>query len=165
MIIKIKNRKNQVFKVFLDKKDYNIVKKYSLWIDQKKQTNYVCLTYKKRHAYLHRLLLNVINKKVQVDHINGNGLDNRRKNLRSCTRQQNLFNQKITDKNINGYKGVSKNCDKRSNTYKIKPWRARIKFNYESISLGSFKTKKEAALAYNKAALKYYGEFACLNKL
>jgi len=93
-----------------------------------------------------------------TDHKNGNGLDNRRKNLRVATYSQNCANVGKKKKNATSqYKGVcfEKSCDR---------WRARIKHNYKMISLGCFDTEIEAAIAYNKAALKIFKEFAFLNK-
>lgn len=92
---------------------------------------------------------------LYVDHINGDTLDNQKSNLRVCTRQQNCFNRSINKKNKYGYKGI----------YPIghEKWGAKIGINRKTIHLGSFKTKTEAAISYNKAAKKYFGEFARLN--
>ena len=93
-----------------------------------------------------------------VDHINGNGLDNRRENLRFATLSQNQANTHVV-KSASGYKGVFKHC--KGN------WEARIGYSYAGKkkykSLGVFKDKREAAIAYNTAALVLYGEYAKLN--
>ena len=92
-----------------------------------------------------------------VDHINGNGLDNRRANLRVCTHQQNIFNQqKRKDKCSSKYKGV---CWSKRN----KSWLAQIRFNYKLIYLGYYKNEDDAGLAYNEKAKELFGEFARLN--
>ena len=106
---------------------------------------------------MHRLIMNPI-KGMFIDHINGNGLDNRRSNLRICTRSQNGMNRKMQNNNTSGYKGViwSKSAKK---------WQVQIIFNKKRIHLGYFKIKKEGALAYNEASLKYFGKFAYINRV
>jgi hypothetical protein len=94
-----------------------------------------------------------------IDHINRNKLDNRRSNLRTCTRAQNMWNKdKIRNKKneTSIYKGVS--LDKRFNTYRVS-----IRVLGNEIWLGGFKNEEDAARAYDDAALKYHGEFACIN--
>lgn len=113
-----------------------------------------------KNLFLHSLITRCPPNK-KVDHINGNGLDNRRSNLRICTQQQNTFNQKLSKSNKSGYKGV---CyfpyGKR-----IKKWVAKININGKQKHLGYFATKIEGAREYNKAAIKYFGVYANLNKL
>ena len=106
---------------------------------------------------MHRFILN-IPKNVQVDHKNGDTLDNRRENLRICTKAENLRNRKIGKNNTSGYKGVD--WFKNRNL-----WRAKIKYNNKLIHLGYFQTKIDAAKAYNNAAIKYHKEFSRLNKI
>lgn len=92
-----------------------------------------------------------------VDHVNGNGCDNRKENLRFCTESDNCKNRHNTwGKSI--YKGVS--WEKRYHT-----WISRIYVNHKSIYLGSFKDEIDAAKVYNKAAAEYFGEFARLNEV
>lgn len=105
---------------------------------------------------LHRLLTGVADPKIHVDHKNHNGLDNRRENLRPCTRIQNLGNIRTRKK----YKGIVHHKDK---DHAKKPWEAQITIDGKSRYLGCYTTEKEAALAYNKAAEEKYGEFALLN--
>ena len=89
---------------------------------------------------------------LQVDHINGNGLDNRKVNLRLCTNQQNHFNRKLPNKNNKlGVKGVYIEGVK---------FRARIKSNSKRINLGSFNVLGDADSAYRKAEEKYFGCYA-----
>lgn len=90
------------------------------------------------------------------DHKDGNGLNNCRSNLRLATHAQNMRNSQIRRNNTSGYKGVMWYA-------KTKKWRARIRFNNQGMDLGDYKDIKDAARAYNEAALKYHGEFACLN--
>ncbi len=108
---------------------------------------------------MHRFIIGVEDSKVHVDHINHDTLDNRKSNLRLCTHAENGRKQKKSQKGGSSkYKGVYKYSDNR-----VKPFTAQIKFNYKRIHLGYFATEREAAIAYNKAALHYFGEFALLN--
>lgn len=94
----------------------------------------------------------------EVDHINHDKLDNRRENLRICTRGQNVHNYVVMVSNTSGYKGV--------HWHKVaNKWQARIRINYTRINLGLFINKDDAARAYNEAAIRLHGEFAVLNKL
>lgn len=95
--------------------------------------------------------------KSEIDHINGNRLDNRRCNLRFVTRSKNNMNRRVTN-GASGYKGVS--------WFKpVKKWRVYIKLNGKQKCLGYFSDKKAAAQAYNDAATKYFREYAALNKI
>jgi hypothetical protein len=91
---------------------------------------------------------------VDVDHINRNGLDNRKTNLRLCEGWQNALNKSVRRDNRSGYKGVSR--------YYCK-WKATVAVSGKHFYLGLFDTPKEAADAYDKAATELHGRFACLN--
>ena len=94
---------------------------------------------------------------MQVDHIDGNGLNNQRNNLRIVTNQQNGMNQKKQRRSTTSrYKGV---CWHNKN----KGWMAGIKHNRKTIYLGCYETEEEAALAYNTEATRIFGEYAKLN--
>lgn len=107
-----------------------------------------------RKIKMHRLLTSAT-KGTEVDHINGNGLDNRKSNLRICTTAQNCKNKK--NRKTRRYKGVY------PQPYRRLPFRVQIGVNYQRIWVGSYATEEQAARAYDQAALKYHGEFAQLN--
>lgn len=107
-----------------------------------------CVGGKKKTVKLHRLLLAADG---DVDHINGNSLDNRRSNLRVATRGENCANRKITARNTSGFKGVSRHRDK---------WRAAIRAKGTYKHLGYFNSPSAAHAAYVEAAQTLFGEFA-----
>lgn len=111
-------------------------------------------------VFLHRFILNAP-KGLEVDHINGDGLDNRKENLRICNRKQNGKNRKLAKNNKTGYHGVYY-CEREK---RRKRWTATIRINGKKKTIGRFHTKDEAAVAYNEYALKYHGAFATINKL
>lgn len=88
-----------------------------------------------------------------IDHINNNSLDNRKSNLRLCTKRENSLNCIKRVKGTSLYKGVHYEEGRKKYT-------AQIMVNRKHIFLGRFKTEDQAAMAYNIAALKYFGEFA-----
>ncbi len=93
-----------------------------------------------------------------TDHINQNKLDNRSENLRTCSKSNNSRNRGKQRNNTSGYKGVVYHGSS-------KKWRAQIITDNKYRNLGHYVTKREAALAYNAAAIVLHGEFACLNEL
>lgn len=113
-----------------------------------------------RLFYIHRLLwelfVSPISEGMEIDHKNGNRLDNSFENLRLATPRQNLINRIPKKGSKTGYRGVS-------HTNGASTYTAKIKLNSKPLYLGSFRTKEEAALAYNEAAKKYQGDFAILN--
>ncbi len=107
-----------------------------------------------KKVQMHRLIINAKRGQI-VDHINGDGLDNRQSNLRICTNMQNMQNMKARW-GKSKYKGVHW-VDKQ------KKWRAQMTINYKRINLGYFSSEIEAAKAYDTAAIKHFGEFANIN--
>ncbi len=125
---------------------------------RRKDKFYAVATVNNKFAYMHHLILGSTN---QVDHKNGNGLDNRRENLRFATPSQNQMNRnKTLRKCTSAHKGVAFREKGR-----VKHWYAYITVSKKQMSLGYFASEIQAAHAYNEAATKYFGEFAKLNIL
>lgn len=102
--------------------------------------------------YMHRLIMNAPDD-MQVDHISGNGLDNRRQNLRLCTISQNRFNQRKSIRNTSGFKGVSFHAQSGK-------WRAMIGYKKKMKHIGLFDTPEDAHAAYCSTAKDLYGNFS-----
>ncbi len=110
---------------------------------------------KGKTVYMHREIMNIPNG-VQIDHINGNGLDNRKVNLRICNHSQNQQNRAKRGNKSSRFKGVD--------WHKLsKKWRARICINRKRIHIGYYNSENEAAKAYDQKAVELFGEFARLN--
>lgn len=109
----------------------------------------------KHMVRMHRAVIGDACAGLEVDHINGDKLDNRRCNLRVATRSENAVNRD-SQPHSSKYRGVRK-------TKGRSMWTARICVNRKDIHLGQYKTEREAAKAYDDAATKYFGGFARLN--
>lgn len=135
--------------ILLDDEDYEKLGQFTYWL---RKDGYACRT---EHYYEGRKQIAVViciqweimkrQKDRVIDHINRNTLDNRKQNLRICTLSENQINRPKPRNNTTGYKGVV--YHKRD-----KVFRAKIKFNNVEYHIGSFKTAKEAAIAYNNKA-------------
>jgi hypothetical protein len=104
---------------------------------------------------MHRLIMQAKPGQI-VDHVNGNGLDNRRANLRICTNAQNVRNSRKMAGTISKYKGIVYLPGNQS----PRPWRARIRVSGKQIWLGRYFTEEEAARNYDYYARRYFGEYA-----
>lgn len=144
----------------VDIEDYDYLNQFK-WYAQKCKNNlfYVVRNIKKDGKQIklcmHREIMKTP-KGMHTDHINGNGLDNRRNNLRICNSSKNQRNSGKHKNNTSGYKGVFWHN-------RGKKWQASIGLNSKLKHLGLYSTKEEAAIAYNEAAKKYFGGFARLN--
>ena len=141
--------------ILIDEEDKFILENHGWCIDSH---GYAVATIKYKKVYLHRIIMQVNNRKIYVDHINGNKLDNRKCNLRLCNHRDNLNNRPGNKNNTSGLKGLWYSKPN-------KKWVARITVHGKCINLGSYVDKLDAAKAYNTAAIKYFGEFAFLNKV
>jgi hypothetical protein len=142
----------------VDDEDFEVLSKYKWYYKRGYAMKTTYLDEGKRITeFMHRVILGIMND-LHTDHINNNGLDNRRSNLRKCTVSQNQMNRGIHKNNTSGYKGVM--------WHKLhKKWFSRIAINGKRYYMGEFKDKIDAARAYNEAALKYHGEFARINNI
>ena len=140
----------------VDREDYEEVNKHRWHISGGANTNYTATRINRKKIRMHRLVMNP-KKGECIDHVNGNGLDNRKENLRICSHMENnRAIPKTKNKTSSKYKGVT--ADKRYGR-----WIVQITHNYKKITLGGFNTEEEAGRVYDKLALKHHGEFASLN--
>ena len=136
----------------VDDEDYEWLSQWKWFISKRK---YASRHFGDKLMYMHRMIMNTPSG-METDHINGNELDNRRENLRICTRKENARNIKYNSNNTSGYKGVV--WDKRN-----KKWRAQISYDKINKTLGRFENILDAVLAYDTAAKELFGAFAKTN--
>jgi hypothetical protein len=149
-------------RVLIDLEDWPVISRFDWFINKCNPGTYYAYSSffygkKSRIMAMHRLITGF--RCGLVDHINGNGLDNRKSNLRVCTASQNQMNKKKYQRKkptTSIYKGVF--LEKRSGQ-----WIAYIRKNKKSIRIGMFKSEALAAKAYDEAAIEHFGEYASLN--
>jgi hypothetical protein len=147
------------YEAVIDAEDVRLVEGVNWWalIGKWNAVYAVCKTPcdangKRKTVYMHRVVMDAPDG-MEVDHYNGDGLDNRRStNLRLATHSQNQHNQRIRNANTSGTKGVSWMED-------VKKWRANIRVNGKQKHLGCFVDITDAAAAYAKASAELHGEF------
>jgi hypothetical protein len=145
-------------KVLVDDEDYESLNKFK-WSAAKKfytiyairNTPWIRINGKWRHTSInmHRTILAITDSKIHIDNRDGNGLNNQKSNLRTCTPLQNQANKNKWIKKSSSYKGVSKR-------HGCRRWRSRITFNKKTIDLGLFDSEISAYEAYNKKAIELY---------
>lgn len=159
----------EIFEIFLtqnkiaivDAEDYAYLNQFKWYAFKHRNTFYAVRWLFKENKQIallmHREILKP-SKNIKIDHINRNGLDNRKCNLRICNNSQNMMNREKQCNNSSGYKGVCwvQHANK---------WMAQIGVNKQNKYLGYYSTKEECAEVYNEAAKKYHGEFAELNRI
>lgn len=158
------NHKGETLSTVIDKTDLRITDDYEgTWSGsqyKKDGTIYVTSTDHNKgnpiSLKLHRLITGA-NKGELVDHINGNGLDNRRSNLRVCGYEGNARNSRVKSTNTSGFPGVSYRKDRGK-------WRSYITIDGKQNNLGMYKTYEEAKLASIKGREKYYKEYSITNR-
>lgn len=146
----------------VDDEDYEHLIQHNWYSRKTKNTIYAVANMNKTTVQMHRFIMKP-ERNFMVDHKNRNGLDNRRENLRICTRSKNLMNSKKPGGKLTSkYKGV---CYQKQSPGHLKCWKAEIRLNGKSIFLGYFYSEIEAAKAYNIAAVKYFGDFSNINEI
>jgi len=158
----ITNRKGEQFTVFYDECDHELIVSCGWCVLQNRVVGQYGPRGKKKWRRLYRVMLGIEDPKVFIDHINGNTLDNRRSNLRVCSKAQNSWNTGNRGGDV-PYKGVSIHTDPR-----VKPRQKPLYVVYigaagKRKNLGYFDCPIEAAKAYDKKAREWHGEFARLN--
>ncbi len=142
----------------IDDEDFERVSQHKWSLLKNKNKDYaqtgIKINNKWETVRMHRFILDT-KKNRDSDHRDGNGLNNQKYNLRLCTRSQNLMNQQSII-GSSKYKGV---CWDKSR----KKWYSCIMINYKNIWLGRHELEIDAAEAYDRAAIKYFSEFARLN--
>lgn len=141
-------------KAVVDDDDYKILSQYK-WLATNRyaaraENFYVDGKRKQKFIFMHRYVMNAPEDR-EVDHINRNTFDNRKKNLRVCTHQQNSFNHPGY-----GHRGITKVTNRPLN----KPYCVRLMINGKNLYLGYYRTLKEAKKVWENEAKKHYGEFA-----
>jgi hypothetical protein len=145
------------FESVIDFKSIDVVRDIS-WSAHKQNGEfyaYGCVGGSGNNALMHRLLLGITDPYVEVDHKDGDRMNNRIDNLRLCKRGQNCANRKSWNKNSE-YKG----CYLKNGGPK---WQLSMTVNKKVLHLGNFDSEIECAKAYNENAIKFHGEFAKLN--
>lgn len=140
--------------------DYVYLNKFSWYASFDGRNYYAMRKIDVKHIQMHRVVMGRVKPgfQGQVDHHDGNGLNNRRLNLRAATQSQNSMNSKSKTNSSSKYKGVSWDFEKQK-------WKASICLNSTSSHLGYFDSEIEAARIYNHAAIRLFGEFSKLNEV
>lgn len=140
-------------KTLIDLDDVDKVKDIKWHRSDLQRNTYYCVSNNKTWRKLHRLIMNVTDPNIFIDHINHNGLDNRKSNLRICTNQENTRNCVTPKNNKSGYKGIYWAKDKNK-------WTVQITLNNKTKYIGRYEKLEDAITARKEATKKYYGEFA-----
>lgn len=140
--------------VLIDAEDAARCSVFRWWLFRANRTesgdySYAAIRRAGRIVLLHRFVLEVSEREIHVDHLNGNRLDNRKGNLRACSHAENMQNRKIHRNNTSGFKGVSWSQNNNG-------WIARCQKRH----LGTFRTREEAANAYSAEAARVFSHLA-----
>lgn len=168
-IINWSSKKLGSHEILLDDEDFEKFSVYNWTVE--KPTNGNSLYVKRKYTYalnkrraiaLHRAILGITDVSVFIDHIDGNGLNNQKSNLRIATHRENRRNSGKQKNNSTGYKGVYRIKNPLNDTFKVGLY-IREGNKRKHICSKIYKTPEEAAKKYNELARKYHGEFAYQN--
>jgi hypothetical protein len=137
---------------FFDDCDFPLISAYKWFAHRIGNKYYAETKIQKKNVYMHKLILDAPNGFV-TDHIDGNGLNNSRANLRLVSYQQNAINRNKRQGTSSLFKGVDFHCESGK-------WRSRIKINGNEQIIGYFNSEIMAALEYDVQAAKVFGEYA-----
>lgn len=144
---------------YFDLEDYDKIKDYCWRMnDYGYIYAYDIKAEQRTYIFMHNLIMNNLEKKFIIDHINHNRNDNRKDNLRKCSQSKNSMNRKRQSNNTSGITGVRY---RKENGI----WIARIKIHGKEISLGTYTNKEDAIKARKEAEQKYFGEYSYDNSM
>lgn len=144
----------------VDDEDYDYLNQWKWFCRTPKNNNYAVRgVFNGKNMsiiHMHRIIMNITDSNMVVDHIDHDGLNNQKCNLRIASKKQNQANRRSSKKSKSKYLGVYWNKN-------INKWYAQLGNNKKKTYLGSFNSEEDAAKAYDKAAQNEYKEFANLN--
>lgn len=150
---------NDEYYALVDDEDFERVNQFNWSLIEWSGCQYAKRKTKGTTISMHQFILDTTE---EVDHIDGDGLNNQKVNLRAVTHAKNIQNQRTQTRSVSGYRGVTFFPD--SGRWKRKkPWRARIKIDGHDRTIGYYLTPEEAAEAWNAVAVEAWGEYARLN--
>jgi hypothetical protein len=142
-------------KALVDDEDYALLNQWKWCANYAHNKVYASRKEGKKSIYMHKSIMNTP-AGMEVDHKDGNGINNQKYNLRNCTHAQNLSNLGMRKNNTSGYKGVTW-------VARRKRFMAQIAVRGKHIGLGYYKNPIDAAKAYDEAAIENFGEYANIN--
>jgi hypothetical protein len=140
----------------VDAADYDALAKYTWYAWRSRKRFYAVRKERRSTILMHRQVL-PITEGYQVDHIDGDGLNNRRNNLRAVTPAQNCWNSALQHNNKIGIPGITR-------AHRGNKWRVRIQVNRKRLELGEFVSLDEAISVRRTAEAKYYGKYTAGNR-
>ena len=136
----------------VDDEDFGFLSQYRWYLSVQK---YAARMSGRKQLYMHRVIMGNPPGK-EIDHINYDGLDNRKQNLRVCEHRENIRAQRRTNRGTSQYRGVHFDASRITQRNK---WAAKIMVDRKTIHIGRYATEKDAAWAYQQAARRYFGNF------